>query len=129
MSSRRVVLVAALSLVGLLALPAAAGAGSVDLRQHVGPQGTVQVTVVVRRSASFSILLRTRTQGRTQLFLLGKNAPKGGALMDTATTACEGAAGSFYCSGSYEPLPPGTYTFRVKRASGPGANVELTVRW
>jgi hypothetical protein len=129
MPPTRLALVAALATVGALVLPAAAGAGSVNLRQHVGPEGSVQVTFVVRKSASFSVLLRTRTQGRTQLFLLGKNAPKGGALIDTATTACEGAAGSFYCSGSYEPLPPGTYTFRVKRTSGPGTNIELTVRW
>ena len=36
---------------------------------------------------------------------LGKHAPTGGPLIDTATTACDGAAGSFYCKGSYEPLP------------------------
>ncbi len=118
-------LVAALALV----LPGVARAGSVHLEQHVGPTGSVQVSIVVRRPASFSVLLRTRTQGRTQLFLLGKNAPTGGALMDTAATGCEGAAGSFYCSGSFEPLPPGSYTFRVVRRSGPGVNVELTVRW
>jgi hypothetical protein len=112
-----------------LLLPGTAGAGSVNLQQHVGPKGSTQVTIVVRKAASFSVLLRTRTQGRTQLFLLGKSAPKGGALIDTATTACEGAAGSFYCRGSYEPLPSGTYTFRVVRRSGAGVNVELTVKW
>ena len=122
-------LVAAFAVACALALPAVAGAGSVNLRQHVGPQGSVQITFVVRKSASFSVLLRTRTQGRTQLFLLGKNAPSAGALIDTATHACEGAAGSFYCSGAFEPLPPGTYTFRVRRTSGPGTNIELTVRW
>ena len=112
-----------------LLLPGTASAGSVNLQQHVSPSGSVQVTIVVRKAASFSVLLRTRTQGRTQLFLLGKNAPKGGALIDTATTACEGAAGSFYCRGSYEPLPAGSYTFRVVRKSGAGVNVELTVKW
>jgi hypothetical protein len=123
-------LVAATLVVALaLVLPGGAGAGSVRLEQHVAPQGFVQVTIVVRKHASFSVLLRTRTQGRTQLFLLGKTAPDGGPLIDTATYACEGAAGSFYCSGAFEPLPPGTYTFRVNRRSGGGANVELTVRW
>ena len=112
-----------------LALPGVASAGSVHLEQHVFSGSSVQVTVVVRKPASFSVLLRTRTQGRTQLVLLGKHAPSGGPLIDTATTACEGAAGSFYCSGSYEPLPPGTYTFRVRRPSGGGTNIELTVRW
>jgi len=112
-----------------LALPGAASAGSVHLEQFVSTGGAVQVSVVVRKAASFSVLLRTRTVGRTQLFLLGRRAPKGGPLLDTATTRCDGAAGSFYCKGSFEPLPPGTYTFRVVRPSGFGTHVELTVRW
>ena len=126
--SRLVVVVSLLAALALV-LPSLAGAGSIRLEQHVAPQSSVQVTIVVRKHASFSVLLRTRTQGRTQLFLLGKTAPKGGPLIDTATHACEGAAGSFYCSSAFEPLPPGTYTFRVKRTAGTGASVELTVRW
>ena len=45
-----------------------------------------------------------------------------------------GSCGSFYCTASYEPLPKGTYTWRVtwvsavKRAQMP-AHIELTVRW
>jgi hypothetical protein len=112
-----------------LALPAAAGAGSVRLQQFVSTGGSVQVSVVVRKPASFSVLLRTRTSGRTQLVLTGTRAPKGGPLVDTATGACEGAAGSYYCKASFEPLPPGTYTFRVLRRSGFGTHVELTVAW
>ena len=112
-----------------LAVPGAASAGSVHLEQFVSTGGTVQVSVVVRKAASFSILLRTRTIGRTQLFLLGKRAPEGGPLMDTATMRCDGAAGSFYCKGSFEPLPPGTYIFRVVRPSGFGTHIELTVSW
>lgn len=112
-----------------LVLPGAASAGSVHLEQFVTTGNSVQVSVVVRKAASFSILLRTRTIGRTQLFLLGKRAPKGGPLMDTATMRCDGAAGSFYCKGAFEPLPPGTYTFRVVRPSGFGTHIELTVSW
>jgi len=120
---------AAAAAVLALALPGAAGAGSVRLQQFVTTGNSVHVSVVVRRSASFSVLLRTRTTGRTQLVLLGAHAQRGGPLIDTATTRCDGAAGSFYCTGSFEPLPPGTYTFRVVRRSGSGENVELTVRW
>ena len=112
-----------------LVVPGAAGAGSVHLEQFVSTGGTVQVSVVVRKAASFSVLLRTRTVGRTKLLLIGKRAPKGGPLLDTATTACEGAAGSYYCKGSFEPLPAGTYTFRVVRPSGFGTHIELTVGW
>lgn len=127
---RRPAAAAALVLSALaLALPGAASAGSVHLEQFVSTGGTVQVSVVVRKAASFSVLLRTRTVGRTHLFVIGRKAPKGGPLLDTATTACEGAAGSYYCKGSFEPLPPGTYTFRVARPSGFGTHIELTVSW
>ncbi|HEX3290413.1 MAG TPA: hypothetical protein VHR46_03395 [Gaiella sp.] len=112
-----------------LALPVVADAATVHLEQFVTTGTSVQVSVVVRKPASFSVLLRTRTIGRTQLLLLGKHAPRGGPLFDTATTHCDGAAGSYYCSGSFEPLPAGTYTFRVRRPSGSGTRVELTVRW
>ena len=112
-----------------LAVPGVARAGSVQLEQFVSTGGTVQVSVVVRKAASFSVLLRTRTIGRTQLLLIGTHAPKGGPLLDTATTRCDGAAGSYYCKGSFEPLPAGTYTFRVVRPSGFGTHIELTVRW
>ena len=100
---------AAALVVSALALAAARRGerGSVHLEQFVSTGGSVQVSVVVRRAASFSVLLRTRTIGRTQLFLLGTHAPKGGPLIDTATTACDGAAGSYYCNGSFEPLPAG----------------------
>ena len=113
----------------MLALPGMGRAGSVHLEQYVASGSSVQVGVVVRKHASFSVLLRTRTVGRTQLRLLGAHAPKGGPLIDTDTTACEGAAGSWYCKARYEPLPPGTYVFRVIRNSGFGTNIELTVRW
>ena len=99
------------------------------LEQYVASGSSVQVGVVVRKHASFSVLLRTRTVGRTQLRLLGVHAPKGGPLIDTNTTRCDGAAGSWYCQASYEPLPPGTYVFRVIRRSGFGTNIELTVSW
>jgi hypothetical protein len=81
------------------------------------------------KAASFSVLLRVPTQGRGQLFLLGKAAPKGGPLIDTTTFACEGAAGSFYCRASYERLPKGTYAWRIRWLGPQPAHVELTVSW
>ena len=126
---RRVLVVAALTCACAVALPALGHAGSVHLEQYVATGSSVQVSVVVRRPASFSVLLRTRTIGRTQLRLLGAHAPKGGPLIDTKTTACDGAAGSYYCQASFEPIPPGTYTFRILRRSGFSTTVELTIRW
>jgi hypothetical protein len=126
---RRVVLLASLACAFVLALPAIGRAGTVHLEQYVASGSSVQIGVVVRKHASFSVLLRTRTVGRTQLRLLGAHAPKGGPLIDTNTTRCDGAAGSWYCKASYEPLPPGTYVFRVVRRSGFGTNIELTVGW
>ena len=126
---RRGLVIAALVCACAFASPAIARAGSVHLEQYVATGSSVQVSVVVRRPASFSVLLRTRTVGRTQLRLLGAHAPKGGPLIDTKTTRCDGAAGSYYCQASYEPLPAGMYTFRIVRRSGFSTTVELTVRW
>ena len=120
---------ATVAVAAALVFPVAAGAGSVHLEQHILSGSNVQVTIVVRKAASFHVLLRTRTTGRTQLFLIGKKAPKGGPLIDTATTMCDGAAGSFYCQGSYEALPAGVYTFKVVRKSGSATSIELTVSW
>lgn len=115
-----------------LVLPAVAGAGKVILSDQLPRNGSTQVTFTVHKAAAFKVLMRTSTLGRTRLYLLGKTAPKGGPLIDTKTTHCDGAAGSLYCKGSYEPLPAGTYTFKVVFTStvpqAPGG-LELTVRW
>ncbi len=111
--------------------PPLAGAAKVYLEDSIPKTGSTQVSVTVRKAAAFRILLRTSTQGRTRLYLLGKKAPKGGALIDTKTYACDGAAGSLYCKGDYEALPAGTYTFRVvfTGTTPQPAHIELTVRW
>ena len=115
-----------------VAIPASALAKGKVFFEDTVPSGTSSsVTIQTHRTAAFKVLLRAPTQGRAKLFLLGKTAPKGGPLIDTKTYACEGAAGSFYCKAAYEPLPKGTYTWRVSWvgiAKKP-AHVELTVRW
>ena len=122
----------------MLAVPVtalASGPAKVYFEDTVPSGSSSSVTIQTHRAASFKVLLRVPTAGRAKLFLLGKTAPKGGVLIDTKTYACDGAAGSFYCKGSYEPLPKGTYTWRITWVSmqkhGPKmpAHVELTVRW
>jgi hypothetical protein len=134
---RVLVAVAAIALL----VPAAALAMSQVFFEDTIPSGSSSsVTVTTHKAASFSVRLRVPTAGRAKLYLLGKHAPKGGPLIRTSNTsgqssACQGAAGSFYCKASYEPLPKGTYTWRVTWVSTPGsgpkmpAHVELTVRW
>jgi hypothetical protein len=136
------------AVVGLLAgllMPVAAIAGTAATTAKVYFEDTIpsgkssSVTITTQKSASFRVLLRVPTAGRAKLYLLGKHAPKSGPLIQTSNTApssaCEGAAGSFYCKGSYEPLPRGVYTWKVTWVStqkvGPRmpAHVELTVRW
>jgi hypothetical protein len=114
-----------------VASPSLAGAARVYLEDTIPRTGSSQVSVTTRKPAAFRILLRTSTQGRTRLYLLGAHAPRGGPLFDTKTMHCDGAAGSYYCKGSYEPLPKGTYTFRVVYAGATPqpADIELTVRW
>ena len=119
-----------------LAVPAAAlatGTAKVYFEDTVPKAGASSVTITTHRPASFRVLLRVPTAGRAKLFLTGAHAPTGGPLIKTSNTApsaaCEGAAGSFYCRGSYEPLPKGTYTWRVVWRGQQPAHVELTVRW
>ena len=121
---------------GFLLTPVAMAATGKLYFQDTIPSGkSTAVSVTTQKPAAFRVLLRVPTAGRAKLFLLGKNAPKGGPLIDTKTYACEGAAGSYYCKGSYEPLPKGTYTWRLtwtsvtKRGPKMPAHVELTVRW
>ena len=122
----------------MLAVPVtalASGPAKVYFEDTVPSGSSSSVTIQTHRAAAFKVLLRVPTAGRAKLFLVGKTAPKGGALIDTKTYACDGAAGSFYCKGSYEPLPKGTYSWRVTWVSTPKrgprmpAHVELTVRW
>jgi hypothetical protein len=124
----RVALVAALA--AALAAPAVTFARSQLFFEDTVPAGKASyVRFATHRRAAFRVVLRVPTQGRAQLFLLGKKAPKGGPLIDTRTSACEGAAGSFYCKAAYEPLPKGTYAWRVRWLGRQPAHVELTVRW
>ena len=126
-----------------LLLPAAAAAATpakVFFEDTIPSGSSSSVTITTHKPAAFKVLLRVPTAGRAKLFLTGKHAPKGGPLIRTSNSsatasACQGAAGSFYCKSSYEPLPKGTYTWRVMWVSTPGAgpkmpaHVELTVRW
>ncbi len=110
-----------------LALPAVAArrhAAKLYFEDTIPSGSSSAVTVTTHKPAAFRVLLRVPTAGRAKLFLTGTHAPKGGPLIDTKTYACEGAAGSFYCKGSYEPLPKGTYTWRVSWVSTPEAGAE-----
>jgi hypothetical protein len=123
-----------------LAAPLVASASTPRARLYFEdsiPSGTASsVTVTTHRPASFRVLLRVPTTGRAKLYLLGRHAPMGGPLIHTSNTSanssgCQGAAGSFYCKASYEPLPRGTYTWRITWKGTPpaAAHVELTLRW
>jgi hypothetical protein len=122
--------VLAVALAAAAAIPATAlAAGKVFFEDTIPAGASSSVTFKTHKAASFRVVLRVPTQGRAQLFLSGKTAPKGGPLIDTKTYACEGAAGSLYCRAAYEPLPKGTYTWRVRWLGKKPAHVELTVRW
>ena len=112
--------------------PQRSRAGGKMFFEDTVPSGrSSSITITTHHASSFTVLLRVPTAGRAKLFLLGKHAPKRGLLIDTKTFACDGAAGSFYCKASYEPLPQGTYTWKIAWVGKPTApaHVELTVRW
>jgi hypothetical protein len=122
-------LLASVAIAAALSLPALAHAAAVTYDDTLARGKPVSLTVTIHRPASFRVLLRVSTPGRTRLFLVGVHAPNGGPLIDTKTYACDGAAGSFYCKAAYEPLPAGTYTWRIVRVAGAKEPVTLTVKW
>jgi hypothetical protein len=127
---RRLVLLAlAVAVIAFPAAVLAAQQSRVTFEDNVRPGTSTWVEVKTHKRASFRVVLRVPTQGRAQLFLSGKTAPRGGPLIDTKTYACEGAAGSFYCRAAYEPLPKGTYRWRIRWLGRQRAHVQLTVRW
>ena len=126
----RSALIAAAAAASVLVFPALARARGHVFFEDTVPSGTASyVRFNTHRPVSFRVLLRVPTEGRARLFLLGRRAPKGGPLIDTKTSSCEGAAGSFFCKASFEPLPKGTYAWRISWVGRHAAHVELTVRW
>jgi hypothetical protein len=123
--------VAVIAALALAVSTALAAGGKVSFEDTVPSGKSSSVAIKTHRFAAFSVRLRVPTAGRAKLFLLGKTAPKPGLLIDTKTFACQGAAGSFICSAAYEPLPKGTYTWKIAWEGTPKkpAHVELTVRW
>ncbi|MFN0155511.1 MAG: hypothetical protein ACKVUT_14145 [Gaiella sp.] len=122
-------LLTAVALVAALAVVQSAAAGRIVYTNVVPSQGAKEFTIRVHKPASFRIRLRVPTQGRARLYLLGATAPSGGPLIDTKTYDCEGTAGSFFCSGAFEPLPAGRYTFKLRWDGPQKASFELIVRW
>ena len=122
----------------VLAVPVAAlasGPAKVYFEDTVPSGSSSSVTIQTHRAAAFKVLLRVPTAGRAKLFLLGKNAPKGGALIDTKTYACDGAAGLVLLQGVVRAAAEGdvhlAHHVGEHREAGPKmpAHVELTVRW
>ena len=123
-----VLLAAAVSAVALPSVALTAG-GKVFFEDTVPSGASSSVTIQTHRSPAFRVLLRVPTQGRAKLFLSGRSLHRSSPLMDTKTTDCEGAAGSYYCRAAYESLPKGMYTWRIRWLGKLPAHVELTVRW
>ena len=118
-----------LAVIAAMAVPAVAGAGGVTYRDTIASGQSGRVGVTVRSAASFEVVLRVPAAGRTQLFLTGAKAPSGGPLIDTRTYGCSRSGAVRVCRAAYEPLPAGTYTWRIARLSGGAGAVTLTVRW
>jgi hypothetical protein len=124
----RIVVSAVVALTALV-LAGPSLAGRITLEDVVPARSASTVAVTVRGAASFTVELRAPKQGRARLFLLGRTAPGGGPLIDTATAGCAARGTAVVCRGAYEPLPRGSYTFRIVRLSGPAGRVTLSVRW
>jgi hypothetical protein len=123
--------VAAAAAAAALALPASALAGTATLDRTLarGKGRHARVLVHLAQPAPFHVLLRLPTSSRFRLYVRNALAPEKLLLIDSATYGCEGAAGSFYCEGSYEALPAGNWYLSVWKLTKPRAHVRLEVSW
>ena len=118
-----------LATVVALAAVSTAGAASITFRDTVPTGESRSITVSAQSRIAFEVVLRVPATGRTQLFLQGRRAPRGGPLIDTRTYRCPRTGAFRICRARYEALPPGTYTWRARRVAGPAGPIVLTVRW
>jgi hypothetical protein len=125
---RALILLAAVAAAISVSSAGAAPAAKISFADVVQPGKSLTLTLTTQQATAFRVVLRAPTQGRAQLFLAGRRAPRG-VLIDTRRYACEGAARTSYCTASYEPLPKGTYRWRVRWLGARPAPIELTVRW
>jgi hypothetical protein len=125
---RSIALVVALAAI-LVVPPALAAGGRLAFADDVPPNKWTSVEIRTSEPATFRVVLRVPIAGRAQLFLTGKGARRGGPLIDTITSNCEGAAGSFTCRATYAAVRPGKYRWRLRWIGRRPAHVELGVRW
>jgi hypothetical protein len=126
---RGIVIVAALAAAIAASAAGAAPAARISFEDVVQPGKSLSLSVSTHEASSFRVVLRIPRQGRAQLFLTGRNAPRGGPLLDTRASGCRRTARARFCTASYEPLPSGVYRWRVRWLGFDPANIQLTVRW
>jgi hypothetical protein len=119
-----------------LAVPAAASAapGPVTLRTSVPPGKSAGLTIGAVPRGEFVIALRASSDGAKNFTLTQRrNGGRRFTVLSPATTAraCEGAAGSLFCTGLTTPATPAghRWTFQLRNRSGRPIAFTLTIRW
>src|SRR5688572_10300041 len=92
----------------------AAPTARISYADTVEPGASLTVTTRTHASESFQVVLRIPRGGRAFLYLRGRGAPRGGALIDTSRYACRGSGRYRYCRAAYEPLPAGVQRWQVR---------------
>lgn len=124
--------------VGALALPALAQAqpSRFRLETTIAPGQGAVLTIGKVPQGEFGFSLRASSDGDKRLVVTqqrdgGTRFTVLGVPSAAANSACEGAAGSLYCSGITTPAAPGghTWSFRVRNRSGRPMSITLTIVW
>jgi hypothetical protein len=126
---RALLVVAAFAAAISVSSAGAAPAAKLAFADVVQPGKSLSLTVTTQQATTFRVVLRVPAQGRAQLFLAGRGAPRGGPLIDTRRYRCTRSAGTSYCKAAYESLPKGLYRWRVRWLGARPAYLGLTVRW
>lgn len=121
-----------------LALPALAQAqpSRFQLGTTIAPGQTAVLTIGKVPKGEFNFALRASSDGDKRLVVTqqrqgGTRFTVLGVPSVAANSACQGAAGSLYCSAITTPASPGghTWSFRVTNRSGRPMSITLTITW
>jgi hypothetical protein len=102
----------------------------------IAPGRRAELTIGTVPKGEFAFRLRASSDG-AKIFRLTQKRDNGARFTvlrapgATADDACQGAAGSLFCSGITTPATPAghSWNFRVRNGSGRPISISLTITW
>lgn len=125
-------LLGSIALAGTLAVTGSAAPSPTKVRLTLQPGQNIALTMERVPRGQFAFALRASSDGVKHFVLtqqrVGRTRFK---VLDASSSACEGAAGTLYCTNVTTPAPAAraAYVFRVRNLGDGPLSVTLRVTW